>query len=468
MAQDTHSYIFPAKITRDIFRAYDIRGIVNQDLTSDIVHAIGMAIGSEAQQRGQRQIVIARDGRLSSPTLITALRDGLLQSGCHVIDIGMVPTPVLYFATHWFETQAGVMLTGSHNPSNYNGLKIVLGGMALVENDIQQLYQRIIARNFVSAAGAFAVKDVASDYIARIARDVQLSRPLKIVVDAGNGVTGEIAPRLFRRLGCEVIELYCKIDGHFPHHHPDPSVIENLRDLQHTVVEHQADIGLAFDGDGDRLGVVTDQGDIIWSDRQMMLFAQDVLSRNPGSDILFDVKCTRYLSQVITESGGKPFMWKTGHSFIKSKLREIAAPLGGEMSGHIFFKERWYGFDDGMYAGARLLEILSRHKKTSHAIFEQFPNSINTPELKIPMADEKKAEFMQSFIKTADFSGAKVTTIDGLRADYSDAWGLIRISNTSPYLTLRFEADTTENLALVQAIFRQQLLKVDKNLQLPF
>ncbi len=464
----THTYSIPAEVSPDIFRAYDIRGIANQDLSLDVVYAIGLAIGAEAQQRNQKQVVIGRDGRLSSPALITALLDGLVHSGCYVIDIGMAPTPVLYFATHWYDTHSGVMLTGSHNPNNYNGLKIVLGGAALEEKEIQQLRQRIISRNFLRDAGSFTQKEIAADYIERIARDVHLSRPLKIVIDAGNGVTGELAPRLFRRLGCEVIELYCKVDGHFPNHHPDPSEEKNLRDLQQAVVEHKADIGLAFDGDGDRLGVVTNKGEIIWPDRQMMLFAQDVLSRNPGSEILFDVKCSRYLADVITKFGGTPLMWKTGHSLIKAKLRETNAPLAGEMSGHIFFKERWYGFDDGLYAGARLLEIISHDQKTTSEIFAAFPNSVNTPELKIPMAEAKKMAFMQAFIATAEFPGAKIITIDGLRVEYTDAWGLVRASNTSPYLILRFEADTAENLALVQAIFRQQLLKIDEQLELPF
>lgn len=468
MAQETHSYSLPEYLAPEIFRASDIRGIVKQNLTTDVVHAIGLAIGSEAQRRGQKQIIIARDGRLSSPTLITALFDGLLHSGRYVIDIGMVPTPMLYFATHWFESQCGVMLTGSHNPADYNGLKIVLGGATLMEGDIQRLYQRIIQRDFTFGAGAANEKEITADYIERIARDIKISRPLKIVVDAGNGVTGDIAPRLFRRLGCEVIELYCDIDGHFPHHHPDPSVAENLRDLQQAVLQHQADIGFAFDGDGDRLGVVTNKGEIIWPDRQMMLFAQDVLSHNPGAPILFDVKCTRHLSQVITAAGGNPVMWKTGHALLKSKLREINAPLGGEMSGHIFFKERWYGFDDGLYAGARLLEILSRDTRSSSEVFRTFPDGINTQEIKIPMADEKKAEFMQRFIESVHFLGARITTIDGLRADFSDAWGLVRASNTSPYLTLRFEADTAENLALVQKLFRDQLLKIDESLEIPF
>lgn len=468
MADQTHSYSIPKIISPDIFRASDIRGIAGKNFTLDTVYAIGLAIGSEAHERGQTQIVIARDGRLSSPSLITALVDGLMHSGCYVIDIGMVPTPVLYFATFWFDTLSGVMLTGSHNPLDYNGLKIVLGGATLLESDIQQLHQRIQERNFVYDPGTYVYRDVVANYIERVAQDIKLSRPLKVVIDAGNGVTGTLAPRLFRRLGCEVIELYCEIDGHFPHHHPDPSVEHNLHDLQQAVRQHQADIGLAFDGDGDRLGVVTNQGEVIWPDRQMMLFAEDVLPRNVGAKIIFDVKSSSHLAEVIRARGGIAVMWKTGHSFIKNKMRETDSPLGGELSGHIFFKERWYGFDDGLYAGARLLEIISRQPKTSSEIFQALPNSVNTPELKIPMPEEKKATFMREFMAQADFTGAKVITIDGLRANYTDAWGLVRASNTSPCLTLRFEADNADNLYYVKEIFRRQLLKVDANLVLPF
>jgi phosphomannomutase/phosphoglucomutase len=468
MPTNSHIYSPPHQITPSIFRAYDIRGLVDQQLTVDVVYAIALAIGAEAQSRNQKQMVIARDGRLSSPAFITALCDGLLESGCNVIDIGMVPTPMLYFATYWYETQSGVMLTGSHNPGDYNGLKIVLGGSALVEKDIQKIYQRVIAQDFVAGASAFVEKDISASYIERIALDVKIAKPLKIVVDAGNGVAGEIAPRLFRRLGCEVIEIFCEIDGYFPHHHPDPSVAENLKDLQQAVLEHKADVGLAFDGDGDRLGVVTNTGEIIWPDRQMMLFAKDILARQPGAEIIFDIKCTRDLAKVIAAEGGKPLMWKTGHSLIKSKMRDIGAPLGGEMSGHIFFKERWYGFDDGLYAGARLLEILSQDDRSSSEIFSAFPNSINTPEIKIPLPEEQKSIFMHNFIQQAQFANATINTIDGLRVDFANGWGLVRLSNTTPCLTLRFEADNTENLLHIQALFKQQLLQIDQNLAVPF
>jgi len=461
-------YSSPAQISPSIFRAYDIRGIVEKYLTTDVVHSIGLAIGSEAQARGQKKIVIARDGRLSSPALSAALSNGLLSCGCDVIDIGMVPTPVLYFATHHFETYSGVMLTGSHNPGDYNGLKIVLGGSALVESDIQKLYQRAISRNFSLGKGVLTQQDISTDYIERIASDVKINRPLKIVIDAGNGAAGEIAPRLFRRLGCEVIELYCEVDGLFPNHHPDPSVEENLHDLQQAVFAHQADVGLAFDGDGDRLGVITNTGEVIWPDRQMMLFASDVLTRQPGAEIIFDVKCTRDLAQIIQTAGGKPLMWKTGHSLIKSKMRETGAPLGGEMSGHIFFKERWYGFDDGLYAGARLLEILSHDTRSSSEIFNAFPDSINTPELKVPLSDERKNAFMAEFIHNAHFNGARINTIDGLRADFENGWGLVRLSNTTPCLVLRFEANSEANLTHIQNLFREQLLQIDRDLAIPF
>lgn len=468
IATSSSLYTHPQTISPSIFRAYDIRGVVEKYLTADVVHAIALAIGTEAQARGQKKIVIARDGRLSSPLLITALRDGLLASGCDVIDIGMVPTPVLYFATYLFETHSGVMLTGSHNPGDYNGLKIVLGGSALVEQDIQTLYQRATSCDFVFGKGTLTQKSIAAEYIARIAESVKLTRPLKIVVDSGSGVAGEIAPQLFRHLGCEVIELYCKVDGRFPHHHPDPSVEENLKDLKQAVLAHQADIGFAFDGDGDRLGVITNLGETIWPDRQMMLFASDILTRNPGAEIIFDVKCTRYLGQIIFAAGGKPLMWKTGHSLIKSKMRETGAPLGGEMSGHIFFKERWYGFDDGLYAGARLLEILSHDQRSSDEIFKSFPNSVNTPELKIPLSDERKNAFMMDFIQQAKFADAKLNTIDGLRADFENGWGLVRLSNTTPCLVLRFEASDEKTLRHIQHLFREQLLRIDQTLAIPF
>lgn len=455
-------------ISPTIFRAYDIRGIVDQTLTLETVSQIGQAIGSEAQALGQKQIIVARDGRLSGPSLMQALCQGLLMSGCDVIDIGSVPTPVLYFATHRLATTSGVMLTGSHNPPDYNGLKIVLAGKPLAGEAIQQLYQRIIHEKFSHGQGSKSSCDIVDDYLNYISNHIHLAKPLKIAIDCGNGIAGKVAPNLFKKLGCEVIELFCEVDGHFPNHHPDPSQPQNLQDLIQAVLLHKADVGLAFDGDGDRLGVVTNKGEIIWPDRQLMLFAADVLSYHNGAEIIFDVKCTRHLSDIIAQHGGKPLMWKTGHSFIKEKLRESKAPLAGEMSGHVFFKDRWFGFDDGLYAGVRLLEILAKDVRDSSEIFKAFPDGINTPELKLPIAEERKFVFMAEFIEFAQFPGAKVNTIDGIRVDFNQGWGLMRPSNTTPYLILRFEADNEIELKRIQTLFRQQLLAIDTNLKLPF
>jgi phosphomannomutase/phosphoglucomutase len=462
------TYQLPNTLSASIFRAYDIRGIVGDTLTSDVVYAIGKAIGTMALQQGEQTVIIARDGRLSGPSLSHALSAGLLSTGCDVLDIGEVPTPVLYFATHNLASKSGVMLTGSHNPPDYNGLKIVVDGKTLAEEEIQALYQSIIQRNLNSGAGKLKHVSVTEDYIQHIVKDVVLKRSYKVVVDCGNGVPGKIAPALLRALGCEVIELFCEIDGHFPNHHPDPSEPKNLQDLIKTVKSHHADIGLAFDGDGDRLGVVTDAGEIIWPDRQLMLYAQDVLSRHPGAEIIYDVKCSRHLGQVIKAHQGKPLMWKTGHSLVKAKLRETGAPLAGEMSGHIFFKERWFGFDDGIYTAARLLEILTKDKRSASEIFKTIPDSINTPELKVAIAEEAKFDFIQRLLKKASFAQAEINTVDGIRADFDDGWGLVRPSNTTPYLILRFEADSALSLARIQQIFAQEMLAVDPSLELPF
>lgn len=458
-------------ISPQIFRAYDIRGIVGETLTVEVVRLLGLAIGSEAQARGEQQVIVARDGRLSGPELLEALSLGLQESGCEVIDIGAVPTPVLYFATHTLSSRSGVMLTGSHNPADYNGLKIVLQGETLAEQDIYALYQRIQAGNFRTGQGSKQSVDVVPAYLARILQDVKLQRPLRVVVDCGSGIAGNIAPKLLRQLGCEVIELFCEVDGHFPHHHPDPSVPENLRHLITTVQQQQADLGLAFDGDGDRLGVVTNRGEIIWPDRQMMLYATDVLKQHPGATIIYDVKSTRHLATVIKQQGGQPLLWKTGHSLIKAKLREVGALLAGEMSGHVFFKDRWYGFDDGIYTAARLLEIVSQQTQETSALFAELPDSINTPELKLAIAENEKVSFMSTLCAQAaqtQFHEAAVITIDGLRVDFADGWGLVRPSNTTPYLVLRFEADTVAGLQRIQNIFREQLLTVDASLTLPF
>lgn len=463
-----NTYKTVTAISPIIFRSYDIRGIVDESLTADAVYSIGRAIGSEAQARQQTKIILGYDGRLSSPQLSSALCQGLLSSGVDVIDIGAVPTPVLYFATHTLGISSGVMLTGSHNPSNYNGIKMVLAQQTLKGDEIQALYQRIVAQQLNTGQGRYTQAEVIEKYIHHITATVQLARPLKIVIDCGNGITGKVAPALFKKLGCEVIELFCEVDGNFPNHSPDTSNAENLQTLINLVKKYQADIGLAFDGDGDRLGAVTNAGEIIWPDRQMMLFAADILTRNPGAEIIFDVKCSRDLPKVIEQNGGKAFMWKTGHSYIKTKLHSSNALLAGEMSGHIFFKDKWFGFDDGLYAGARLLEIISQDKHSVDDIFKSFPNSINTPELKLPMQEERKFIFIENFIATAKFSNAQITTIDGIRVDFKDGWGLLRPSNTSPYLILRFEATTLDELQRIQNLFKQQLLAFDPSLNLPF
>ena len=456
------------EIPATIFKAYDIRGIVGKTLTAEIVREIGRAIGSEARARNQKTVVVARDGRLSGPEFARSLSDGLCAAGVDVIDIGMVPTPVLYFATHHLNTGSGVAITGSHNPPDYNGLKIMLGGETLSGEAITALRTRIVEGKLASGAGTVKSVDVVPDYIARITSDVKLKKPLRLVVDCGNGVAGALAPRVLRALGCEVSELFCEVDGHFPNHHPDPSQPENLQDLIRAVQAQHADLGLAFDGDGDRLGVVTAEGDIIWPDRQMMLYAKDVLSRNPGATIIYDVKCTRNLAGVIAQHGGLPMMWKTGHSFIKAKMQETGAALAGEMSGHIFFKERWYGFDDGLYTAARLLEILAHDARNPSAVFAELPETVNTPELKLEMKEGEHFKLMERLQKSAQFPGAKLTTIDGIRADFDDGWGLARPSNTTPTVVIRFEADNEAALVRIQQQFRTALLNLEPNLKLPF
>ncbi len=452
----------------EIFKAYDIRGIVGKTLTPPIVATIGRAIGSELIDRGRREIVIGRDGRLSGPELSAALADGLRSAGVDVIDVGQVATPMLYFAAHHFDTQSGVMLTGSHNPPDYNGLKIVLAGETLAGDAIQALRTRAIEGRLASGAGGCRQDDISQQYLARITGDIKLARPLKIAIDCGNGVAGATAPTLYRRLGCAVTELFCEVDGNFPNHHPDPSVPENLNDLIAALRGSDAEIGLAFDGDGDRLGVVTKRGDIIYADRQLMLFAADMLSRNPGATVIYDVKCTRNLKPWIERHGGAPLLWKTGHSFIKAKLKETGALLGGEMSGHVFFKERWYGFDDGMYAGARLLEILSRSADPG-ATLQALPDAVSTPELQIKLNEGENYALIARLQKTARFDNARdVITIDGLRVEYADGFGLARSSNTTPVIVLRFEADNAAALKRIQEEFRRALLAAKPDATLPF
>ena len=459
-----------ANIPSVIFRAYDIRGIVGEALTADLVHKIGQAIGSEAGAKGQQQIVVGRDGRNSSPVLGAALIAGLQASGRDVIDLGMVPTPVLYFATHFFETKSGVMLTGSHNGPEYNGMKIVLGDETLSEDAIQAIYRRVLQGDLESGRGIVATTEIIADYIRRVSEDVAAAagRAFKLVVDCGNGVAGIVAPQLFRALGHDVIELYCDVDGDFPNHHPDPGQPDNLQALIARVKAERADMGFAFDGDGDRLGVVDDAGNIIWPDRQLMLLAKDVLLRQAGAPIVFDVKCSRHLKSVITAAGGRAVMWKTGHSLIKSKMKEMNAPLAGEMSGHIFFKERWYGFDDALYTAARMLEILMQAGARPQQVFAGIPEGVSTPELQVGLPEERHQQFMQELTSRAAFDGAECIDIDGLRVECADGWGLVRPSNTSPCLVLRFEADDEAALKRIQDDFRILLLSLDPALELPF
>ena len=459
-------------ISPSIFKAYDIRGIVGKTLTADIVRSIGRAVASEARALGQKAFVIGRDGRLSGPEFAQALADGIRSAGLDVIDLGMVATPMVYFAEIELGTQCGVMVTGSHNPPDYNGLKMVVAGDAIHGDAIQALYQRIVDQRFASGAGSYATHDITDAYVDRIVGDVKLAAPLRIAIDCGNGVAGAFATRLYEKMGCEVVELFCEVDGHFPNHHPDPAHLENLQDLIRELASGDAEVGLAFDGDGDRLGVVTKDGQVIFPDRQMMLFAADVLSRVPGGEIVYDVKCTRNLAPWVTAHGGRPLMWKTGHSLMKAKLKETGAPLAGEMSGHVFFKERWYGFDDGMYTGARMLEILSKAKADGRGITEVLnglPNAISTPELQWQLAEGENFALIERLRAEATFDGAdSISTIDGLRVEYPDGFGLARSSNTTPVIVLRFEADTDAGLARIQDDFRRVLRAVKDDAPLPF
>lgn len=454
-------------INPTIFRAYDIRGIAEKELTKEVMLQIGKAIGSFAQEKEEHTLACARDARLSSPALFAALQEGILSTGCDVIDLGILPSPALYFAAHAL-TQSGVMVTGSHNPADYNGVKMIIAGRALLSEDIQALYFRILQQQYKQGHGKRATGDIKSDYIRAITKQIQLQRPLKVVVDSGSGVASVIAPALYRQLGCEVIELYSALDGHFPHHHPDPSVLENLSDLITAVKALKADIGLAFDGDADRLGVITNMGENIWPDRQLILYALDILSRHPGATIIYDVKCTSHLKNMIEKQGGNPIMWKTGHSLIKTKLKETGALLAGEMSGHTFFNDNWYGFDDAIYTGARLLAILAKDSRTSHDIFAEIPNSHNTPELKLAIQDDVKFDFMKKILAAADFPDGEINTIDGLRVDFKEGWGLIRASNTTPHLILRFEAMSESMLQQIQKRFADFLLALKSDLTLPF
>jgi phosphomannomutase len=457
------------KVTASNFKAYDIRGVVGKTISPAFAEHLGRAFGTEAIAAGEKAVAVGRDGRLSGPKLAAALIRGLVSTGLDVVDLGAVTTPMLYYvaATRGRRgCHSGIMVTGSHNPKDYNGFKMVLAGRAIYGDDIQRLRTRMEAEDYVTNPGRSAPMDIVPEYGARITGDCKLKRPMKIVVDSGNGIPGASAPAILRALGCEVTELYSKVDGDFPNHHPDPSKPENLADLIRTVQSTDAEIGLAFDGDGDRLGVVTKDGKIIYPDRQLMLFAKDILTRNPGGTVIFDVKCTQRLAPVIRKAGGKPLMWKTGHSLVKAKMKQVKAPIAGEMSGHIFFGERWYGFDDATYTAARLLEILSRSKDPSK-VLNSLPTSFSTPELNVPCAEGEPKVLVQKLLETAKFPGAlEVITIDGLRAEYKDGFGLIRSSNTTPVLVMRFEGHTEKALHRIEATFMAALRSVKPDAQI--
>lgn len=461
-----------ARYPDSVFKAYDIRGTVPDALNPTFAHALGRALAAQARTLNVSTLVIGRDGRLSSPELSEALQAGILEGGVDTLDIGQVPTPLVYYAAYTQGSGSGVAITGSHNPPQYNGFKMMMGGKALYGQGVQALRDAMNAAAAqpapVGPAGTRRELDLIGEYIERITSDVKLSRPLKIAIDCGNGVAGAVAPQLFRAMGCEVTELFCDVDGRFPNHHPDPADPHNLQDLIHCLANSDCEIGLAFDGDGDRLGVVTKSGQIIWPDRQLILFARDVLERCPGETIIYDVKCSRHVGLAVEAAGGKPLMWQTGHSLVKAKLAETGAPLAGEMSGHIFFKERWFGFDDGLYTGARLLEIVSRYSDVSQPL-ETLPQAVSTPELKLEMSEGQPFELVQALQAQGKFDGAlRVVTIDGVRAEYPDGFGLARASNTTPVVVLRFEADTAEGLARIQDDFRQQLLRLAPEATLPF
>lgn len=458
-----------ASIPTHIFRSYDIRGVVGKDLDVALAEKIGQAIGSDALDKGEQSLIVARDGRTHSQDLTTALIKGILRTGCNVINVGVVPTPLMYFATyHFSDVRSGVMVTASHNPAEYNGFKVVINNNALADEAVTELRLRILTQRLHQGIGEETFREIIPHYIERIFSDVALAGDVSMVIDAGNAVTGIVAPQLFEELGCQVTPLYCELDGTFPNHDPDPTQEHNLIALIEKVKEVNADLGVAFDGDGDRLVVVTAKGDIIWPDRLLMLFAKDILSRHPGADVLFDVKCSRQLNQVISGYGGRPIMWKTGHSPMKAKMVETGALIGGEYSGHIFIKDRWYGFDDGIYAMARLLEIITLRDQNIDDIFAAFPQLIITPEIKVPVPDKVKFDLIKKLSETGDFQQGNVTSIDGVRVDYSKGWGLVRASNTSPALTLRFEAESEEALNIIQQIFKRELLKIDATLALKF
>ncbi|TAL64498.1 MAG: phosphomannomutase/phosphoglucomutase [Legionella sp.] len=456
------------EIKRSVFRAYDIRGVIGRDLDENAFYSIGLALACRLQELQRQHIFVACDGRLTSPGLTQALKQGLLDSGIDVVDLGAVATPVMYYATATQTIDCGLMVTGSHNPAEYNGIKMVLAGKTLAQEDIDILYHLVMSGKRLQGQGKESALDLIPNYTARIKNDIHLKRPLKVVVDCGNGIAGPVVPQVLKDLGCEIIPLYCDVDGRFPNHHPDPTVESNLADLKREVERNGADLGIAFDGDADRLGLITNTGEMICPDRLMMLYVQEVLKRKPGATIVYDVKCSSHLEQVIKTAGGVPRMCPTGHSIVKAVMKESQAELAGEMSGHLFFKDRWYGFDDALYSACRLLEIIAA---TDLSVSEQFaciPNSVNTPELKIEIADEDKFHFMTRFTKEADFPGAQIISIDGLRVEFLNGWGLLRASNTTPCLVARFEAIDLANLVIIQNLFKLQMQRFDAQLQLPF
>ena len=458
----------PVELSPDIFRAYDIRGVLDKTLDAGVARKVGQAVGTVTLERDAGPVVVARDGRISGPYLHDGMIQGILSTGCDVLDVGAVPTGVLYYAAHELAAGSGVMITGSHNPPDYNGFKIMVGGDPLHGKEIQALYERIVEDNIRTGTGSLQREDVVSRYIDRIAGDIQIERPLRVVIDCGNGIGGVCAAEVLRAIGAEVLPLFDEVDGTFPNHHPDPSEPENLQDLIESVRLMDADLGLALDGDADRLGVVTLAGNIIFPDRIMMLLALDVLDRHPGATIIYDVKCTNHLADVIRQAGGNPVMYKTGHSLIKAKMKEIGSPFAGEMSGHFFFKDRWYGVDDGIYSAARLLEILAGAETPPEAILNALPTSFSTPELKVQMTEGENFAFMEKFKAVAHFDSANISTIDGIRADFQDGWGLVRCSNTTPILVVRFDGETEQALERIKTSFRSQMLAVNPDLELPF
>jgi len=459
----------PSLLPAEIFKAYDIRGIFESNLTLEGARLIGQSIGSMALAAGDPAVVVGRDGRLSGPALRTALAQGILASGADVVDVGCVPTPVVYYGANCLETRSCVAITGSHNPPDWNGMKIVIAGETLAGGRIQEIRKRALENDLSRGAGSAREESIDQRYIEQIVSDIKLARPMDIVIDCGNGVAGDLAPKVLQAIGCRVTGLYCDIDGTFPNHHPDPTRPENLVDLIATVKDQNAELGAGFDGDGDRLGVVANDGSIVWPDRQMILFVNDILSKNKGAEFIYDVKCSSQLRKAIIDAGGQATMWKTGHSLMKAKLRETGAAMAGEMSGHMFFNDRWFGFDDGIYSAARLCELLSTFDETPQQIFDALPNTFNTPEINIAVErDGAQHEIVDSLIAAAKLADAQISTIDGLRADYRDGFGLVRASNTTPNLVLRFEGESEQSLERIQSEFRDLIGQIQPDLDIGF